>query len=164
MPWGPRRSILAGGSGIFFFLPGVFATGAMKGWIYLAFWIQGVVSFMSDYWTCGMDSAWHGADRWMATIMTVRARPRERSRRDDRGRFPPALRSPSQLVRLAFSSGRREKSSRIGVHIANGVVWEAVSPRAPIDRSLTSLALARAPIADLPRPRPRPRPTRRSSG
>ena len=82
MPWGQRRSVLAGCSGAFFVLPGVFALreeDATTRRVLLAFAAQAVLSVMSDYVSTGRDSVWHGLDRWMSSGMTVRATRRERA-------------------------------------------------------------------------------------
>jgi len=76
MPWGPRRSLFAGGTGALFVVPGLvmFAhdPGAPHAAAYLAaFAAQAVFSVMSDYVMTGRNSVWHGVDRWFASGMTV---------------------------------------------------------------------------------------------
>ena len=83
MPWGPRRSLFAGGTGALFVVPGLvmFAhdPGAPHAAAYLAaFAAQAVFSVMSDYVMTGRNSVWHGVDRWYASGMTVS--PRQRAR------------------------------------------------------------------------------------
>jgi len=76
MPWGPKRSLFAGGTGALFIVPGVVmyvhdpdAPHAVR---YLAaFALQAVLSVMSDYVMTGRHSVWHGMDRWYASGMTV---------------------------------------------------------------------------------------------
>lgn len=98
MPWGQRRSVLAGCSGAFFVLPGVFALreeDATTRRILLAFAAQAVLSVMSDYVSTGRDSVWHGLDRWMSSGMTVRATRRERA-------------TAGRMTRIAFQRLLRE--------------------------------------------------------
>ena len=76
MPWGPKRSLFAGGTGALFAVPGLvmFAhdPGAPHAAAYLAaFAAQAVFSVMSDYVMTGRNSVWHGVDRWYASGMTV---------------------------------------------------------------------------------------------
>jgi hypothetical protein len=76
MPWGPKRSLFAGGTGALFIVPGIVmyvhdpdAPHAVR---YLAaFALQAVLSVMSDYVMTGRHSVWHGMDRWYASGMTV---------------------------------------------------------------------------------------------
>ncbi len=76
MPWGPKRSLFAGGTGALFIVPGIVmyvhdpdAPHAVR---YLAaFALQAVLSVMSDYVMTGRYSVWHGMDRWYASGMTV---------------------------------------------------------------------------------------------
>lgn len=74
MPWGQKRSVLAGCSGAFFFVPGVLGLNddSSSHVMLLAFVVQSVLSVMSDYVATGRDSIWHGLDRWGASMMTVR--------------------------------------------------------------------------------------------
>jgi len=98
MPWGQRRSVLAGCSGAFFVLPGVFALreeDATTRRVLLAFAAQAVLSVMSDYVSTGRDSVWHGLDRWMSSGMTVRATRRERA-------------TAGRMTRIAFQRLLRE--------------------------------------------------------
>ena len=84
MPWGPKRSLFAGGTGALFVVPGLvmFAhdPGAPHAAAYLAaFAAQAVFSVMSDYVMTGRNSVWHGVDRWYASGMTVSPRRRART-------------------------------------------------------------------------------------
>lgn len=97
MPWGQRRSVLAGCSGAFFVLPGVFALreeDARTRRVLLAFAAQAVLSVMSDYVSTGRDSVWHGLDRWMSSGMTVRATRRERATAGRMTREPDSVSTP----------------------------------------------------------------------
>ena len=76
MPWGPKRSLFAGGTGALFIVPGmvmyVHDPDAPHAVRYLAaFALQAVLSVMSDYVMTGRHSVWHGMDRWYASGMTV---------------------------------------------------------------------------------------------
>ena len=84
MPWGPKRSLFAGGTGALFVVPGLVMythdPGAPHAAAYLAaFAAQAVFSVMSDYVMTGRNSVWHGVDRWYASGMTVSPRRRARS-------------------------------------------------------------------------------------
>ena len=74
LPWGPRRSLWAGGSGAFFFIPGLVGLNEHRTshLLLLALVVQSVFSVMSDYVNSGRDSVWHGIDRYFASLMTVR--------------------------------------------------------------------------------------------
>jgi hypothetical protein len=74
MPWGVKRSVCAGCSGVLFALPGVVAFrehDPLSTYILAAFITQALLSVMSDYVCTGRDSVWHGLDRWMSSVMTV---------------------------------------------------------------------------------------------
>jgi len=75
MPWGVKRSVCAGCSGVLFVLPGVVAFREAdienSRLVLVAFVTQAVLSVMSDYVSTGKDSLWHGLDRWMSSVMTI---------------------------------------------------------------------------------------------
>ena len=117
MPWGPKRSLFAGGTGALFVVPGLVMythdPGAPHAAAYLAaFAAQAVFSVMSDYVMTGRNSVWHGVDRWYASGMTVSPRRRARS--------AAGSPHPSPIDRLTFSAVRLIddpiSSAAAGVH------------------------------------------------
>ena len=84
-----------------------------------------------------------------SSSLTPRVRPRSNA-----FDFPNAFYFPSRRDRRRPAAIDVEKSLRIGVHHANGVVWEAVSPRASAPRARPSRSVDRSPTLSFHPPHP----------